>query len=195
MHGTLFIISAPSGAGKTTLVNVVVKRLKKTDRIDRVITYTTKVPRPGEKDGHDYHFIDEATFKRRINQNFFLEWSTAYNAYYGCPKHILQDIATGHSFLLVIDRVGAQQVIKQIGRAVLIWIYTTNIEVLRSRLAHRGGEQQEEIQRRIEQAEYELKQEKSSSLYHYHILNDDFDQAARQFEQIVKNELLKRGAV
>ncbi|MDP3889405.1 MAG: guanylate kinase [bacterium] len=191
MPGKLFIVSAPSGAGKTTLVNAVLGKLKLEYPIDRVITYTTKKARVGEQDGRDYHFISPIEFERRIKQNFFLEWSTAYNAYYGSPRQVLNDIQTGQSYILIIDRMGAEQVIKHTNDVVLVWIYTTNLQDIHQRLMGRATESPEVIQARINQAQKEIIREQKQPLYQYHLCNDDFDQAVHNLEHFFRHELKK----
>ena len=189
--GKLFIISAPSGAGKTSLVGMVLERVRPHYSIDRVITYTTKAARPGEQSGHDYHFLSPGEFERRIKQGFFLEWSTAYDAYYGSPRSILADIKKGQSYLLILDRAGAQQVVANKVDPVLIWVYTANMAVLRERLAARKTDNPEQIERRLERAKKEVDFEQRKRLYHHHILNDNFDDAVQQLEHIICNEFAR----
>jgi guanylate kinase len=187
--GKLFIISAPSGAGKTTLVHGVLGRIQSEYSIQRVITYTTKSARPGEQDGKDYHFISSQEFTRRIKEGFFLEWSDAYGSYYGSPRSIIDEVRRGKSYVMILDRVGAEQVLKVTSNLVLIWIHTKDLQVLRQRLAGRGTETVFDFEYRIAQAEKELKLEQEKSLYHYRILNDNFDAATKKLEEIFIKEL------
>src|SRR5581483_10666268 len=110
--GVLFIVSAPSGAGKTTLVNAALGSLKSSHAIERVITYTSRMPREGEIPGVDYHFISELEFQSRIKDGFFLEWSGAYGTYYGTPRGLLEDLEKGHHRILIPDRNGAQKILE-----------------------------------------------------------------------------------
>ncbi len=191
--GKLFIISAPSGAGKTTLVNELLQRVAPRYSIERVVTYTSKPARVGERDGYDFHFVSPQNFEQRIKDGFFLEYSTAYEAYYGTPRSILHDMQQGKSYLLIIDRVGAQQILEQVKEVVSIWIYTKNSGVLKKRLEKRAREDSDQIKRRLDRAHIEMAQEQESRLYHYHILNDDFDKAATGLEGIVVDELCRVG--
>jgi guanylate kinase len=190
MVGKLFIISAPSGAGKTTLVNAVLNRVSVHYSIERVITYTTKQPRSGEINGRDYNFLSPTAFEQKIKEGFFLEWSTAYGTYYGSPRSIVDQRAQGKSFILIIDRRGAEQVAKQIDQAVLIWIYTNNLDILRERLQKRGAENSAQIAARLIQAQKEIELEQQNRLYTYHVLNDDFNDAVGYLESLISEELI-----
>ena len=120
--GKLFVISAPSGAGKTTVVHEFLLRFKNKYKLKRVVTYTTRPPRVGEEQGVDYHFVSADIFKEMISNHRFLEWSTWYDYYYGSPSSIIHEIEEGHSFILVVDRHGAQEICRSYSEAVLIWI-------------------------------------------------------------------------
>ena len=187
--GKLFIVSAPSGAGKTTLVNAVIKWVCPKNPIKRVITYTSKIARRGEQNERDYHFLSSTEFEQKIKDGFFLEYSIAYGAYYGSPRSVLDEIKQGKSFILIIDRIGAKQVVKQTKCEVLIWIYPPSIEVLKQRLEYRATENSEQIQKRIVQAQKEIAQETSQKLYTYHVKNDVFEKAVQKLEAIIINEL------
>ncbi|MGZ6250434.1 MAG: guanylate kinase [Candidatus Chromulinivorax sp.] len=169
--GKLFIVSGPSGVGKTTIVNRLLQEYQDYS-VQRVITYTTKQARVIEKNGIDYHFISEQDFKSKIEEDFFLEWSNQYGAYYGTPKHVVQDIAQGWSAILIIDRVGALQILKKYPDAILIWMKVSSIKILSARLHRRKSETLEQIQRRLFLAEQEIKEESEQSVYHHHIDND-----------------------
>ncbi len=185
--GQIFIISASSGAGKTTLVNELLKRINQYP-IERVITYTSKIARTNEQNGRDYYFISLEEFKQKIADEFFLEYSTAYGTYYGSSRSILDGIKKGKSYVLIIDRIGAQKVVKRTKGAVLIWIYTKDLGILESRLKKRATENSEQIEKRLAQARYEMDLESKYPLYHYHVLNDDFEVAVTKLEGIVKGE-------
>lgn len=185
MSGRLFIISAPSGAGKTSLVDAVIPRVKGKYSIERVITYTTKAPRSIDPYKREFHFIDTSEFERLIRQQFFLEWSDVYDAYYGSPRSVIQEMELGRSFIMVIDRIGAQQVIKQVPKAILIWITVDDIQVLRDRLQLRGTETEEQIVFRLQRAQVEIDLEMQNRLYHYHVLNDDFEKTVDRLAAII----------
>ena len=187
--GKLFLISAPSGAGKTSLVNEIVDRLGARYQIERVITYTAKDARVGEQNGRDYHFISPQEFEQRIAQEFFLEYSTAYGTYYGSPRSILENTKTGKSYLMIIDRIGVKKIVNQTNNAILIWLYTQDMSELENRLTKRATENPEQIRNRMKRAQVEMAQEREDRLYQYHVLNDDFDKAAAQLENIVINDL------
>src|SRR5579862_9920541 len=110
MAGRLFLVSAPSGGGKTTLVNAAIASLSREHSIKRLITYTSRSPRTGDVHGVDYHFVTPAEFQTLIEQEFFLEWSAAYGTFYGTPKEVLRDIAQGLSYIAIVDRAGAQAI-------------------------------------------------------------------------------------
>lgn len=189
MAGKLFIVSAPSGAGKTTLVRALIDRFGACYALERVITYTSKTPRNSEVHGHDYHFLSASEFEEKIEQNFFMEWSKAYDAYYGCPRHIIDHLSAGRSFVVIIDRVGAQQIALQCQDAVLIWLYTKTIDQLRNRLIVRNADMIDVIEKRLRRAQEEIDQELQAPLYHYHVLNDDFGKALKRIATIIKREL------
>ncbi len=189
MPGKLFVISASSGAGKTSLANVVIERIGTQCSIERVVTYTTKKASSQEEHGKDYFFITPHEFQEKIQQSFFIEWSTSYDNHYGSPKDILTGIAQGTSYVVILDRLGTQAVAKRVPDAVLIWIHTSDINILRDRLEKRARDSAEQIERRLQIAVQELEQEMSNRLYKYHVLNDDFDAAANELGHIVQTEL------
>lgn len=189
MNGKLFIVSAPSGAGKTTLVESVLGRLKTKHIIDRLVTYTSRESRPGEVDGKDFCFVTEIEFEKRLKEGFFIEWSMDYGCYYGSPKHVENDLQIGQSRILVIDRRGAKQVIQQLPDVVTIWIYTSSVDVLRGRLLARGANTLEQIESRLELARAELEQEFENKFYKYHILNENFSETVENLEEIFLKEL------
>lgn len=187
--GKLFVLSAPSGAGKTSLTNAVLRNIGERYKVARVITYTSKTPRSIEQHGKDYHFVSACEFEEKISQGFFIEWSSGYGAYYGSPRSILNELDQGTSYILIIDRPGAIRIKEVFDAAILIWIYTQSIAVLEQRLRIRNTETDEHIMKRLLLAEQELNEEKINSLYHYHVLNDDFDQAVETIEQILISEI------
>lgn len=192
MNGSLFIISAPSGAGKTSLIHALLDELKSQYPLERVVTYTSKAPREGEVDGQDYHFVSNEFFEQKIKDGFFLEWSTDYAAYYGTPAEIIKKLEGGTSLILIIDRRGAQQILAQIPSAVAIWIYTADLEVLKKRLTARGTESEAQIEQRFEQAKIEIELESAKSLYHYHLLNDNFLTTAEHLKNIILETLSQK---
>ena len=188
-NGKIFVISAPSGAGKTTLVNKVCDQIGQQCFLERVITYTTKKPRPNEQNGKDYHFLTVGEFEQKIQEGFFIEWSVAYGHYYGSPDYILGDMVSGKSFMIVVDKNGAQFIAQKISEAVLIWIYTKNIEILEKRLQARNTENNEQLVQRLALAREELCDERIKTLFKYYVLNDSFQRAVQEIESIVLQEL------
>jgi len=191
MSGKLFIISAPSGAGKTSLVENILPKLKQTYQIDRLVTCTSRQKRPGERDGIDFNFMSDIDFELKIKQGFFIEWSKAYDHYYGSPASVVDDLKVGNSRVLVIDRLGAKQVLERLSDCVAIWIYPPSVGALRERLLTRGANTLDQVERRLELAKFELEEESKRKLYKYHILNDIFSDASEKLESIFVNELKK----
>lgn len=194
MNGQLFIISAPSGAGKTSLVKALINEMDSHYRLTQAITFTSKRPRPGDQNGIDYHFISEQDFEKRIKKHFFIEWSNAYGTYYGAPRYLLKNLTNGVSYIMVLDRIGAQQVKQQYPQAILIWINTSTIQKLELRLSKRGTENCEQIAYRLKRAKIEIELEQKESLYEYHILNDNFAVALQALKKIVIKNLKKNKA-
>lgn len=191
MKGKLFIVSAPSGAGKTTLVNEILVRLQPKFLIDRLVTYTSREIREGEKQGKDFFYISASEFEMCVQKGFFLEWNKYGNHYYGSPKTVQNDLLEGKSRILVIDRNGAKQVINYIQDPVLIWIYTQSLQDLKQRLIKRGTNNPEQIKKRLEIAKSELEEEKKTKFYKHHICNDIFIETAKKLEFIFLRELLR----
>jgi guanylate kinase len=189
IRGKLFIISAPSGAGKTTLVQALLKKMGQEYCLARVITYTTKKPREGEVNGCDYHFIGEQEFHAKKEEGFFLEWSCAYIDFYGSPRSILAEMECGKSFILIIDRHGAKMLAAQVKDAVLIWVDVSDLRTLKARLVSRGTETESQLEKRLCQAMKEIKQERQEAFYRYHVKNDNFDDSIANLEEIVRCEL------
>ncbi len=192
VRGTLFVVSAPSGAGKTSLINAVLAELKSKYAIDRVITYTSKAPRSCEVNGVDYHFVTKEEFELLMQKGFFLENSTDYTAYYGTPAAIKNELASGKSLILIVDRRGARQVLDHVSDAILIWIHTGSVDELHKRLRDRGTETDAQISQRIMRAHIEIEAEKTESLYPHHILNDNFDDAVHRLKTVILSEMCER---
>jgi guanylate kinase len=184
--GRLFIISAPSGAGKTTLTNALLDDMRPAYALERVITYTTKSPRPGEVHGKDYYFVSVAEFEQKIQEGFFIEWSGAYGNYYGSPSSILDSLAQGTSFIMILDRAGARALQGKIADAVLIWIRIDRIDILHERLIKRGQDSEAQIVRRLALAQQEVEEEAQNRLFQHHIINDIFEVAVENIKNIIK---------
>ncbi|MBT4856078.1 guanylate kinase [bacterium] len=184
--GTLFVISAPSGGGKTTLVNAILAEKAPDERLERVVTYTTKKPRKGEIEGQSYFFVDKADFEAKIEQGFFLEWSGTYGHYYGSPASVLTQLNAGTSLIMILDRAGARAVKDVYPDAILIWIKPPSIEELEKRLVGRGSDSADSIKRRLGLAIEELKSEKTHPFFGFNVINDDFEKAKKALKTIFK---------
>lgn len=176
-QGRLFIISGLTGGGKTTITQAAIKTLSAKMPIDKVVTYTTRPPRPNEREGIDYHFVKESEFQTMQKLGEFLETTLYDGHWYGSPKAILAEIAQGKSFALITDRVGAKTIKALVPDAILIWITVPSIEILAERLHQRGTENNTAIQQRITIATQEMEKERNEQLFSYHIMNDKFQDA------------------
>jgi guanylate kinase len=185
-RGILFIISAPSGTGKTTLC----KQLTSTvPGLWHSISYTTRKPRPGEEHGREYFFIGESEFQQMIDRNEFVEWARVYGNLYGTPRKALTDqLEQGIDVLLEIDVQGAIQVKKKFEDAVSIFILPPSMQVLRSRLQNRASDTPEEILRRLQKVKEEVW---SYREYAYVVRNEDLSQSLRELESVFLAERLK----
>lgn len=189
MKGKLFVVSAPSGAGKTSLITALLYKVKGRSPLKRVVTYTTKPPRPGDVDGQDYHFVSKKEFKKKVQEGFFLEYSTAYGHYYGSPRSLLNELDTGISYIAILDKYGAKMVHEAYQEAVLIWIQTSSIEVLKKRLILRGHDSQKQMALRLSLAQQEMDEELAQKFYHFHVDNDEFSRALQKIEEIIFSKL------
>lgn len=166
-RGKIFILSAPAGTGKTTLVQKLVKEFPK---VIASISYTTRMPRPGEVNGQDYFFISEMEFKRKLQANEFLEHVQLFGCSYGTSRTWVEShLSEGHHVILVIDTQGAIQLRNSI-RSVAIFLSPPSLAELRRRLSTRGTETSHKIEERLAIAESELQAVK---FYDYQIVNDD----------------------
>lgn len=185
-RGILFIISAPSGTGKTTLCKQLTANLPD---LWHSVSYTTRKPRPGEEHGREYYFIDEQPFQEMVDRNEFVEWARVYGNLYGTPwKSLTEKIDQGIDVLLEIDVQGAMQVKKRFEDSVSIFILPPSIAVLRSRLQTRASDSPEEIQRRLQKVKEEVW---SYREYAYIVRNDDLTRSLRDLESIFWSERLK----
>ncbi len=183
MSGTPFIVSAPSGAGKTTLCRMLTGFFG--DMRDSV-SYTTREQREGEKDGVDYRFVDDATFENMAEQREFLEHADVFGKRYGTSGHDLERLLdVGFNVLLEVDVQGAEKIRKNLGRGVYIFILPPSIEVCRARLLLRGKDSATEIERRLSVAATEITH---APEYDYIIINDDLDAAFDTLKAIVEAE-------
>lgn len=184
-QGTLFTVSAPSGAGKTSLVNALLAR----DNLVKVsISHTTRPIRPGEVDGRDYHFAEQSAFERMIAAEEFLEYAQVFENYYGTSKIWVEDtLRSGVDVILEIDWQGARQVRELMPEAQSIFILPPSQEALRERLQSRGQDDHTVIERRMKAAIDEMSHYTESQ---WIIINDDFERALTDLHQVINCQRL-----
>ena len=186
MSGNLFIIAAPSGAGKTTLVKMLLER---DSGIRLSVSYTTRAPRPGEANGREYHFIDVPAFQAMRERGDFLESAEVHGNLYGTSRPWIEAAMKGGSDLLLeIDWQGALQVKRLLPMAVGIFVLPPSLEALSERLSHRATDSPEVIERRLRAARAEIAHVEE---FDYVIINNDFDAAARDLIAVVRAERLR----
>ena len=180
-RGHLFIISAPSGAGKTTLVKAVLQQFR--DMLYS-ISYTTRNPRAEERDGIDYHFISKQDFKKGIHKGRWAEWAEVYGNYYGTSAEFIEkSLSSGCDILLDIDVQGTLQILKHYPDSVTIFILPPSMNALRKRLEMRGSDSQAVIEKRLLNAKKEMTQKK---MYRHIIVNDVLSEAIKELSAIFK---------
>ena len=188
-QGTLYIVSAPSGAGKTSLVKALIES---TENIQVSVSHTTRAMRPGEVDGVNYHFVDHARFGEMLAAGEFLEHAQVFDNYYGTSQRTLeQTLAKGIDLILEIDWQGAQQVRKLMPQAQSIFILPPSKEALRARLNGRGQDSQEIIERRMQDAVSEMSHYVE---YDFVVINDDFETALEDLKAIFRAGTLTQDA-
>ncbi|MDQ8040167.1 MAG: guanylate kinase [Rickettsiella sp.] len=186
--GTLYIISAPSGGGKTSLVNAL---LESVSNLEVSVSYTTRATRPGEKEGIDYHFIDEIHFKRLIKEKKFLEHAIVFGYYYGTSLNwVTKKIEAGIDIILEIDWQGAQQIREKMPESIGIFIIPPSWEVLEKRLTLRAQDEETVIKKRMADAKAELTH---FDEYDYLILNENFSNALADLNAILRVRRLRSG--
>ena len=186
MIGNLFIVAAPSGAGKTTLVRHLLENDK---QIGVSISHTTRRPRPGEENGREYHFVDVPSFLERIGHGEFLEWAEVHGNYYGTSKRWIEDeMLAERDVLLEIDWQGAQQVRKVFPQAIGIFVLPPSMAILHERLSGRGTDSEDVIARRIAAARDEMRHVDE---FDYVIINDTLQQAVGDLQAIVRTARLR----
>ncbi|HEX7329282.1 MAG TPA: guanylate kinase [Casimicrobiaceae bacterium] len=179
--GCLFVIAAPSGGGKSSMVNALLER---EPGIRLSISYTTRAPRPGEHEGHHYHFVDVATFRAMQERGEFLEHALVHGNWYATSAKWLNDqVAAGQDVLLEIDWQGAAQVRRMVAGSVHIFILPPSIEALEERLKHRAQDSPETIRQRLEAAREEMRH---VGEFDYVIMNQDFARAVDDLSVIVR---------
>lgn len=182
--GKLFVISAPSGAGKTTLIKQVLNRF---NRLSYSVSHTTRHPRKNEQDGRDYFFISIEAFEQKIDQGDLLEWARVHDNYYGTSREVVKNaLDKGLSLLLDIDVQGAEQIMASDLNPVSIFIMPPSFEILSQRLEGRGTDSKDVIAKRLENAKFEMTQK---DRYQHVVVNDDLDEAVETLCLIFEKEM------
>ena len=187
-RGVLFVLSSPSGAGKSTIAR---KLLASEPELSMSVSYTTRPPRPGEIDGRDYHFVDLERFRAMVAEHEFLEWAHVFNHRYGTPKaDVFHTLSEGGDILFDIDWQGAQQLHQLAGGDVVrVFILPPSMEELRQRLERRATDSQDIIDARMARADNEVSHWDG---YDYVLVNDDVEQCFAHVKTILAAERLKR---
>lgn len=187
--GTLYIVSAPSGAGKSSLISALIQKNTNND-LQVSVSHTTRQPRPGEENGVHYHFVDVEQFKSLIDEGMFFEWAQVFDNYYGTSRTVIEEqLANGIDVFLDIDWQGARQVKELMPQAKGIFIMPPSRTELERRLVGRGTDSDEVIASRMQQAVSEMSHYDE---YDYLIINDDFEQALVDFSAIINGNRLAR---
>ena len=185
--GLIFIISAPSGTGKTTLVREVIQQLP---GLQFSVSFTTRLPRPNEKEGEDYHFVSHSFFQKMVKKKEFLEWAEVLGNRYGTPRPDLKKLKSeGIDFILDIDTQGAKKVMKEIDQPVLIYLLPPSLKILRERLINRGVDSLEMVKFRLSNARRDMEEAYG---YHYVIINDSIEDAIEKLKSIIIAERCRR---
>ena len=189
--GGLFVVSAPSGGGKTSLTRAAIDALGKSGIAAEIsVSHTTRAPRPGEQDGVHYHFVDRPVFEAMIERNEFLEHATIYGHYYGTARaRTEQRLAAGRDLILDIDWQGARQIRQHMPGAIGIYILPPSMAKLEQRLRARKQDSEDAIRQRLAKAREEMRH---YEYYDYLIVNKDFEQAMSEFVAIFVAHRLAR---
>ena len=179
----VIVISSVSGGGKTTILQMLLKKYK---TLCQIITITTRVPRENEKDGLDYFFYKKEDFEKLINNNELLEYAEVHGKYYGVPlTKVMEKLNNGIDVILNIDVQGLQNVYKKLGKdkVISIFLMPPSINIWKERLQNRKTESQEEIDKRLKQGHWEIEQSKH---YDYVLVNDNLEKTFENVEEILK---------
>lgn len=178
--GKLIVISAPSGAGKTTLCHMLVKEIEKTIYS---ISVTSRPPRSNETDGKDYIFVDKDEFAKLVEENKLLEWANVHGHYYGTfSKFVKENLRKGKNVILDIDVQGGSQIRKKFPGALLIFVMPPSIEELGRRLIGRRQDSEAEIKKRLKNAQHEIDY---AGKYDFQVVNSDLEEALEEIKSII----------
>ena len=189
-NGSIFVVSAPSGAGKTTLCKQIIKTI---DNIRTSVSFTTRQPRPGEIPDEDYSFVSETEFSAMIDRGDFVEWARVHGNFYGTSRLKLEElVGAGYDVLLDIDTQGARQIRKVFNNAVYIFILPPSMKELKHRLEGRMSNSAEDMNRRLQRAVDEIREYK---MYDYVIVNDVIKTSLKKLEAIIIAERLRSSKI
>ena len=187
MTGQIFVFSAPSGAGKSTIAEALMERV---EGLAYSISHTSRPPRGSEQDGVDYHFVSRSTFREMIEKNAFLEWAQVHGHLYGTsPVAINKQISAGFDILMDVDIQGGRNIKKQSPDSVLIFLLPPSLETLENRLTARGTDDPSVVKKRMVQASEEIK---SCSWYDFIVINDGLENAIHEVRSIIVSERCRR---
>jgi guanylate kinase len=186
-RGMLIVVSSPSGGGKGTLIDRVLKTVA---GVSYSVSYTTRAPRGTEQNGREYFFVTTETFEEMIRRGEFLEWANVYGYLYGTSHaQVERELAAGHDIILEIDVQGAASIRERIDDAISIFILPPSFELLRQRLVTRGTDSPADLEKRLRGAPAEVEQHKD---FQYLILNDDINRASQQLAAVIYAERARR---
>ena len=186
-RGMLIVVSSPSGGGKGTLIDRV---LKTVPDLAFSVSYTTRAPRGSEQNGREYFFVDEPVFRAMIDRGEFLEWADVYGHLYGTSaSQVARERAAGHDIILEIDVQGAESIRHKVSDAISVFILPPSFELLRKRLVARATDSAADLQRRLTGAPAEVAQYEH---FDYVILNDDINRASQQLAAVIYAERARR---
>ena len=183
----LYVVAAPSGGGKTSLISAL---LKKDERVQLSVSYTTRPPRPGEVDSVHYHFVDSDSFQVLIDRKAFLEYASVFDYHYGTSREAVeQQLAAGFDVILDIDWQGARQIRNSFPSSRSIFVIPPSLDVLRQRLIERGQDNDTVVQRRMRDAQAEISHWDE---FDFLIINDKFDEALGELHSIIRSGSLRQ---
>lgn len=186
MRTKLFIVSAPSGAGKSSLCE---KAIQEFSNLDDIITYTTRTMRPAESQGNPYHFVSKEEFEKLEKEGFFIEHATVHTNFYGTPKNVFEKAWSKNRYLIMdVDVQGAATFRRIFPEAVFIFIQPPNFNELRKRLQKRDGVDSKDLELRLQNAKKEMEH---APLFEFQIVNDNFNKAYSEFKKIIEDVMQK----